>query len=210
MITELLGPIATQVTDAIASLGYFGVFLAMAIESCLIPLPSELIMPFAGFLVSQGKMNFWAATMAGGFGNLFGSLVAYYLGTIIPEKKILAFLEKYGRFILVSPHEYEKASGWLKTNGAAVSFFSRLLPGIRTVISLPAGVARVNLPQFIGYTLVGSTIWSAFLAYLGVKLGENWEEVGGFLHKFDLVIVIILLLLAGLYIWKKMREFKEK
>lgn len=210
MITELLGDFAVQVTDAIASLGYFGVFIAMAIESCLIPLPSELIMPFAGFLVAQGKMNFWLATITGGLGNLFGSLVAYFLGTKIPEPKILKFLEKYGRFILVSPHEYEKAAGWIKKNGSAVSFFSRLLPGIRTVISLPAGVARVNLPKFIIYTLVGSTLWSGILAFVGVKLGENWTEVGDFLHKFDLLIVVVILVLVGVYIWKKMREFRTQ
>jgi membrane protein DedA with SNARE-associated domain len=181
----------------------------MAIESCMIPLPSELIMPFAGFLVAKGEMNFWIVSLVGGFGNLFGSLVAYAIGRKIPEKNIISFLEKYGRFILVSPHEYEKASGWLKMNGPAVSFFSRLLPGIRTVISLPAGVARVKLPEFIGYTLVGSTIWSIFLCFVGLKLGENWEQVGGFLHKFDLLIIILILAAGAFYVWKKLSEFKE-
>lgn len=209
MFSEILSTAAGNITGAIAALGYLGVFIAMAIESCLIPLPSELIMPFAGFLVAQGRLEFLPAVFVGALGNLAGSLLAYFLGTKIPEKTIVDFLAKYGRFILVSPHEYEKAAGWLKTNGHAVSFVSRLMPGIRTVISLPAGVAKIKISHFVGYTFVGSFIWSALLTFVGVKLGENWEQVGSFLHKFDLVIVVGLLLLAGLYIWKKMREFKK-
>ena len=210
MISALLGELAGTVTDAIASTGYIGVFIAMTIESCLIPLPSELIMPFAGFLSAQGKLQFGWAVIAGALGNLAGSILAYFIGHKISEKSLIAFLKKYGRFILVSPHEYNKAKTWLKKHGPAVSFLSRLIPGVRTVISLPAGVARINFAQFCIYTITGSLIWSALLCWLGFKLGQNWEIIGTYMHDFDVVILVAFMVIVGIYVWKKLSGFKKK
>lgn len=193
----------------IESVGYPGVFVAMLIESCLIPLPSEVTMPLAGALAASGGMNIHIASLTGAFGNLAGSLLAYLLGYKLSEKGIVSFIKRWGKWILLSEHEYFKAKGWLQKYGNAVSFFSRLLPGVRTVISLPAGVARIKLVPFIVYTFVGSVIWSYLLAYVGYELGQNWEEIEPFFHKFQIVIVALFLILAGLYVYKKLSERKK-
>lgn len=203
-ILETLGH---WVITLISKTGYWGVFIAMAIESCLIPLPSEVTMPFAGALAAKGELNLIIVTLMGGIGNLVGSWGAYLIGLKFPESVIIKFLERWGKFILLTPHEYEKAKGWLKKYGSSVSFFSRLLPGIRTVISLPCGVSKINFLKFSVWTLIGSLIWSFFLAFIGFKMGENWESIKQYFHKFDLLIVILMLVAVGVYIYL---HFKKK
>lgn len=187
----------------IGKVGYIGVFIAMVIESCLIPLPSEITMPLAGALAAEGEMNVHIASFVGAIANVVGSLIAYYIGMKIPEKVILKFLEKWGRFFLLSVHEYETVKGWLHKYGSWVSFGSRLLPGVRTVISLPAGVARIKIIPFIVYTFIGSLIWSYFLVIIGYQLGAHWENIEVYFHKFQWAIIITCLLGAGYYIYRK-------
>lgn len=189
--------------DLIHSLGYFGVFFAMLLESALIPIPSEAIMPLAGFLVSQNEMKFLIAIQVGAIGNLVGSLLAYFIGFYAGSKYIDQFVIKYGKYILLSKHEYDRAIEWTAKYGDKIAFFSRLIPGVRTVISLPLGIAKVNLAKFIVYTYLGSLIWSTFLAFIGYKLGENWEEIAKYLHYVDYLIIIIVAVLIGFWIRKK-------
>lgn len=198
------------VMSLISKTGYLGIFIAMAIESCLIPLPSEVTMPFAGALAASGELNLFLASLAGAVGNLVGSWGAYWLGMRFPESVIIRFLEKWGKFLLLSPHEYEKAKMWLNKYGNSVSFFSRLLPGVRTVISLPAGVARINFMQFSTYTFLGSLLWSFLLAFVGYKLGENWEQLGPYFKKFDLVIILLGIAAVGLYIYLHLKRRKNR
>lgn len=207
---HLLETIGKWIISLISSTGYIGIFLAMAIESCLIPLPSEVTMPFAGALAASGELNLILVSLAGAFGNLVGSWGAYWIGAKFPEKIILKFINKWGKFLLLSEHEYEKAKSWLKKYGNPVSFFSRLLPGIRTVISLPAGVARINFVQFSIYTFLGSLIWSFLLALIGYKLGENWESIKHYFHKLDLVIILGILAAVGIYIYLHFKKAKQK
>jgi len=206
----VLETVGKWIINLISSTGYVGIFLAMAIESCLIPLPSEVTMPFAGALAASGELNLILVTLTGALGNLVGSWGAYWIGIKFPEKIILKFINKWGKFLLLSEHEYEKAKSWLKRYGNSVSFFSRLLPGIRTVISLPAGVARINLLQFSIYTFIGSLIWSFLLALIGYKLGENWESIKHYFHKLDLVIILGILAAVGIYIYMHFRKSKAK
>src|SRR5213079_1225872 len=159
----------------IAATGYVGVFLLMTLESALIPLPSEVTMPFAGFLASQGLFNFWLVVLAGGLGNLVGSLVAFYLGVALEDSLLRAFIRRHGKWVLMSERDYEVAEVWFRRHGEIVVFVSRLLPIIRTFISLPAGVARMNVVRFSIYTVVGSILWSTLLTYIGVQLGEHWR-----------------------------------
>lgn len=174
----------------ISSLGYFGVGLMMAIESACIPLPSEIIMPFAGYLVSRGEMTMLGITLAGSLGSVVGSVIAYWVGQYGGR----SFIEKYGKYFLVTKHDLNLADRFFQKYGGSAIFFSRMLPVVRTFISLPAGIAKMNFSKFITYTFVGSLPWCYFLGYLGKKLGDHWNTLGVYFHKFDLVIGIIILI----------------
>lgn len=206
MIENFLGPIVTFIIHLIGSAGYLGIFVAMTVESALIPLPSEIIMPFSGFLVSAGKLNFWLVVVSGAVGNLAGSLIAYAIGFYLAEHVIENLVKKYGKLILLTKSDYLKAKSALQKWGDIVVFGSRLLPGIRTVISLPAGLAELPLLKFSILTLVGSFIWSAALTYFGLVLGENWQILRPIFQKFDFVIVGGIIILVAVYIFRKLSE----
>jgi len=205
MFAAIINFFSNLVIQTIDFLGYGGVFLLMLLESCGIPFPSEVIMPFAGFLVADGKMGFWQVTFLGALGNLGGSLLAYYVGL----KGGRPLIEKYGKYILISKHDLDLADRWFSRYGQLIVFLSRLLPIIRTYISFPAGIARMNLKKFAIYTFSGALIWSALFAWLGVKLGDHWGLIMEKLHNFDLVIgAIIVLTLAG-FIWRHRKNRKK-
>lgn len=186
--------------------GYLGVFILMTVESALVPFPSEVTMPFAGFLAQKGVLSFPLVVLAGAVGNLVGSLIAYGLGYFLEETVILTLIRKYGKFFLITQHEYERARRWFNNYGSGIAFFSRLLPAVRTFISLPAGLAEMNLWKFSIYTFFGSLIWSIFLTYIGFYFGENWNSFGPLFHKFDAVLAVVLLTTAGLYIYHKLKK----
>jgi membrane protein DedA with SNARE-associated domain len=193
------------IVATISTLGYGGVVLLMAIESACVPLPSEIIMPFAGYLVYKGQFNLWAVGVAGAFGCVLGSWVAYYVGLYGGRPMI----EKYGRYVLLSRHDLDLADRWFARYGEVIVFFSRLLPVIRTFIAFPAGVARMNLTRFTLYTFLGSLPWCIGLAYVGQILGEQWdknETLKTWFHRFDFLIGAAILLGA---IWWVRRHFKH-
>jgi membrane protein DedA with SNARE-associated domain len=188
------------------SVGYLGVMLAMTIESAMIPLPSELILPYAGFLVSDPSQiepltgqpwNFWLVVVFATIGNTLGSLIAYAIGAWGGRP----FLERYGRYLLIRPHEIEMAEQFFDKYGNQTAFFSRLLPIVRTFISFPAGVARMPLRRFVIYSTAGAFIWSAVLVYAGTVLGENWEAIRHALQPFDLLIAVAAGVAILLFIW---------
>lgn len=187
---------------------YLGVFLLMTLESMLLPIPSEVTMPFGGFLAQQGHVIFWLIVLAGAVGNLVGSLVAYAVGYFLEESVIVSFIKKYGKFILLSEHDYQRAMRWFQKYGAGVTFFSRLLPVVRTFISLPAGLAEMNIWKFSLYTFVGSFLWSAVLAWVGFSLGKNWESIHPLFQKFQLGILVALVLAVLWYINHKLKLVK--
>jgi membrane protein DedA with SNARE-associated domain len=205
MIAKLIEFLSGIIVAVIAALGYWGVGLLMAIESACIPLPSEIIMPFAGYLVSRDEMNIWGVALAGAVGCVAGSLVAYWVGMYGGRPLI----EKYGRYVLISRQDLELADRWFSRYGEAIIFTSRLLPAIRTFIAFPAGVARMNLTRFVVYTFAGSLPWCLGLAYIGQKLGEQWnkdERLKTLFHRFDFVIGIIALVAI---IWWVRRHLKH-
>ncbi|MFC1711587.1 DedA family protein [Patescibacteria group bacterium] len=213
MLDAIIQPLAEFVFLLIDKFSYWGIVIAMAIESCCIPLPSEIIMPFSGFLVSQGIFDFWLVSLAGGFGCLVGSVIAYALGYYGGEKVVRNVIRKYGKYVLVHQYELDEAEEWFRKYGEAIAFFSRLLPVIRTFISLPAGIAKMNFKRFAFYSFVGSVIWSAALAYVGKVLGENWDTIGSYFHKFDLLILIAGIAAVVFYIKHKkdkIRKYKSK
>jgi membrane protein DedA with SNARE-associated domain len=189
--------------------GYLGVLIAMAIESAMIPLPSELILPYAGFLVSdpskiepltRGPWAFWVVVIVATIGNTIGSLIAYAIGAWGGRP----FLERWGRYLLIRPHELELAERFFHRYGSATAFFSRLLPIVRTFISFPAGVARMPLGRFIVYSTAGAFIWSTLLVYAGTVLGARWTDIRRALQPFDLLIAIVVVVLVVGFIWLRL------
>jgi membrane protein DedA with SNARE-associated domain len=179
----------------------------MGIESACIPLPSEIIMPFSGYLVYTGRFNLLAVGVAGAVGCVIGSLVAYWVGMYGGRP----FIEKYGRYVLISLHDLDMADRWFERRGELIVFASRLLPVIRTFIAFPAGVARMNLGRFTVYTFLGSLPWCLALAYVGQKLGEEWDKsdtLKKLFHQFDFVIGLIVILAGVWWVWRHLRDSK--
>lgn len=206
MEESIIEQIVFWVMGIIGDLGYPGIFLLMAAESALIPIPSEIIMPFSGFLVTEGRFNFWTVVVIGAAGNLAGSWAAYALGYWGHQGLVKKMVRKYGKWILLTEEEFDKAVDLFSKYGQWIAAVSRVLPAVRTVISLPAGIARLSFWKFSALTFFGSLIWSAFLAYLGVLLGQNWQIIRPYFRKFDIVIVAIFIILAGLYIYHKLHK----
>src|SRR6476660_8502881 len=205
MIAKIITILSGFIVATISKMGYLGVVLLMAIESACIPLPSEIIMPFSGYLVSRGEMNLWGVGVAGAVGCVLGSLVAYWVGMYGGRPMI----EKYGKYILLSRHDLDIADRWFAKYGEVIVFVSRLFRAIRTFIAFPAGVARMNLTKFIIYTFAGSLPWCIGLAYVGQKLGEQWDKddtLKTWFHRFDFLILIAGVLLVGWWIWRHVKH----
>ncbi len=205
MIDNLLIWLSSTMEHIITVLGPWGVSLLMAIESCNIPLPSEAVLPFAGILVNKGVMNFHVAAIFGAIGCVLGSIPSYYLGYFGGRP----FVEKYGKYFLVSHKDLEEADAWVDKYGDWAFFLCRMLPVVRTFISLPAGILRARKRTFFTLTFLGSLIWCYLLVYVGVKMGENMETLKHIWHKFDAVIIIACLILGILYVYKHFKHLKE-
>ena len=204
MLEAILQPLIDWVTATIGDYGLFAVFALMLLESMGILIPSEAISPFAGYLVSQGQMSFFAAVAAGVLGNLVGSWVAYFIG--LWGGRELWF--QYGRYVGVRAHHLKVAEKWFDRYGEFTVFISRCLPVVRTFISFPAGAARMNLAKFSFYTFIGCVPWVFALTYFGYYLGENWDEVGHFLHYLDYAVALAVL--AGtLYFFLRWRSSRS-
>lgn len=190
--------------------GYAGIVLAMALESCCVPLPSELVMPLAGFMVFKYPEQFSliGVGVAGAAGCVIGSAIAYGIGAAGGRPLLL----RYGKYILISKADSDRADRWFQRYGAPVAFFSRLLPVIRTYISLPAGIYRMNFPQFLLFTLLGSLPWTFMLAALGLAFGDSFQktlaEMTTVFHGLDVVILVLLLVAVGLYIYRHVRHMR--
>jgi membrane protein DedA with SNARE-associated domain len=173
----------------------------MVLESACIPVPSEVVLPFAGVLVSQGHLLFWEVVLIGIIGQLTGSMISYWLG----RRFGLGWLKTYGRYLGIRQHEVDKAEQWLQRYGDLTVFFSRLLPGVRTFVSLPAGMARMPAGRFLAYSALGVAPWTAALVYAGVKLGDNWEILRPLFHRVDFVIILVGLAAVALFFWSRRR-----
>jgi membrane protein DedA with SNARE-associated domain len=191
------------------AVGYVGVAIAMTIESAMVPLPSELILPYAGFLISDptklepltgGSWSFWLVIIAATIGNTIGSLIGYAIGAWGGRP----FLERWGRYLLIRPHELEAADRFFQKYGPATAFVSRLLPIVRTFISFPAGVARMPLGTFIAYSTAGAFLWSTALVFAGVQLGSRWEDIRHALQPFDGLIAIVVVALVAFFLWSRL------
>ncbi len=205
---HLLHAVTTWITVNITNLGYLGIVIMMGIESACIPLPSEVIMPFGGYLVYRdpSRFNIWLMGAAGALGCVWGSVVAYWVGSYGGRP----FIEKYGKYVLIRRKDLDKADAFFAKYGDAAIFISRLLPVIRTFISFPAGIARMRFGRFVVYTFLGSFPWCLGLAYLGKILGKQWDtRLRTYFHKADVIVVAVILILVALYIYHHIKSDKE-
>ncbi len=202
MLTVIIDWLMVFITTVIGFFGYVGVLLLMTLESCGLPIPSEIIMPFAGFLVSGGELNFWLVVIMGTVGNIVGSLAAYAIGLWGGRP----LLEKYGKYILISHRDLDWAERWFDRHGELAVFIGRFVPVIRTYISFPAGLVAMNWQKFTLYTALGSLPWSILFTWLGIKMGDNWSAIREFFHTFDILIIVLLLTAVGLFVWRHLRH----
>ena len=220
MLANLTSALTTLITNLYLATGLFGIVVAMAVESCCIPLPSEIVMPIAGILLSQGTLqkhlpgtspsfplwlNLLLVALAGSIGCLIGSIAAYGIGYAGGRPLML----KYGRYVLISQHDADKADHFFQRWGSATAFFSRLLPVVRTYISLPAGITKMPFGKFCLYTFLGSFPWCVLLAYLGTVLGNNLDRLKPIFNSLDVVIVALIVILIVLYVWRHIRNDRK-
>jgi membrane protein DedA with SNARE-associated domain len=188
------------ITQLISSWGYVGIFITMTLESTLIPIPSEIVIPFAGFLAYMGEMNIWLIVLVSSFANLTGSIIAYEIGKYLGR----GFIERYGKYVLLNMEHLELVERWFDKYGSLTVLFSRMLPVVRTVNALPAGIGKMNFPKFCLYTFVGSIPWNLALVFVGYLLKENWS----ILEKYSLYIDILAILAVAAVIFFIARRIK--
>lgn len=198
--------IANTVILIIDKFGYWAIFAGMFLESACIPVPSEVVMPFSGFAASRGILSFWAVVGVGTIGQVLGSIATYQLGKSSGRR----LLEKYGRYILISKRDIERADRWFERHGDKTVLFTRMMPVVRTFISLPAGLSRMNFGKFVLYSTVGIIPWTLLLTYAGIKMGENWDRIRDIFHGLDLVIGVAIIILVFMYLKMHFKHLKEE
>jgi membrane protein DedA with SNARE-associated domain len=198
-IIAVIEQLGNFIITVIEQLGYAGVFVGMTLESIGVPLPSEIIMPFAGYVVWEGRLTLLGVTLAGTLGCLAGSLIAYGIGAYGGRP----LLERYGKYVLIRKSELDRAERWFGTHGEAAVFISRLLPVVRTFISYPAGIVRMDVKRFSVYTVLGSLPFCFALAYVGVALGPHWEDIAGLFRYMDIAVIVGVVVLIGFLIYRR-------
>lgn len=199
---ELISYISEWALEVIERTGYAGIFLLSALESAAIPIPSEVVIPFSGFLAVSGRFNIWLLILAATAANLAGSIILFWIG----KSGGRWILEHYGKYLLIHKHDLDKGDEWFAKHGSKAVFWSRMLPVVRTFISLPAGVSKMNFLKFCILTFLGSLPWNASLALIGYKAGENWSILHDYFRKADILIVILLTVLVVWYIWRHLKN----
>ncbi|HZX12393.1 MAG TPA: DedA family protein [Candidatus Nanoarchaeia archaeon] len=194
MILEALTTFATSI---ITTIGYSGIFILMALESTVFPIPSETVMPFAGFLINEGRFTFLGVALASSLGSVTGSLVSYYLG----KKGGVPLLKRYGKYLFLNEEHLSWTEVWFNKHGQKTIFISRFLPIVRHFISIPAGVGNMKLTPFLLYTFLGAALWNSFLAYLGIILNTNWELVRAYSTFIDVLFVILIVFILAAYLY---------
>jgi len=193
--------LASILMGLIAEMGYIGLFFLMAGESALMPIPSEIVLPFAGFLIYSGNMAFWPAVLIAALGQLFGSVISYAIGYYGGRPLVL----NYGKYFFLSGKHFGHVESWFNKHGAQTVFFGRLLPVVRTIISFPAGITRVNFKKFLAYSFSGILFWTIILVYIGLKLGEGWQSIIAIFNEFQLIVIAGIVIFL---IWWIIKERK--
>lgn len=198
--------IVEHVVQIISAGGYPSLVALMAIESMILPLPSEAVMPFAGFLISEGKMTFTLAILFSTIGSIIGSLISYYIGQYGGNP----LLKRFGKYVLLNEEHLMKTEKFFEKYGGRAVFLGRLIPVVRHFISIPAGMARMKMPFFLLYTIIGAAIWNGFLAYVGFILKNNWTTLEHYTKFLDIIIVIILIAVVVWFLYHRIKQKKSK
>jgi membrane protein DedA with SNARE-associated domain len=206
ILSSILGQIALFCISIISSIGYLGVFLLMVMESMIFPVPSELVMPFAGFLISGGEMSFTLVILFATLGSLVGSLLSYFLGRYGGKRFVL----RYGKYFLLNEEHLINAEKWFSKKGDLTIFIGRFIPLVRHVISIPAGVGKMDIKKFMIYTVIGAGMWNAFLAYVGFVLGNNWEAIKQYSDYISWAVLAIIIIVGAYFLWKEIKKRRKK
>lgn len=198
-----MGKISEWALNVVETLGYVGVLLLVALENLIPPIPSEVVLPLAGFSVGQGKLHFVGVLIAATAGSVLGALILYAIGRKVGEERLRGFIRDHSWIPFIGEEDIDRSHEWLDRHGRAVVFFGRLVPFIRSGISLPAGFTGMALPQFIAYTAAGSAIWNGVLVGLGWGLGSRWDQVRGYAQYFEYAVLAILAVLVIRFIWRR-------
>lgn len=205
-MTHLLEQFRTLVEHLILTLGYPGLALVMVLENVFPPIPSEVVLPFAGSLVHEGQLNLWAVLFASTFGATLGTGLFYYLGRRLGEARTRRFIGRYGRWLLLDEAELDRSLQLFRRHDRHIVFFARFLPGVRTLISLPAGVARMHLSKFLLFTVLGTLAWNALLIGTGIVLGSHWERILGVVDRFEALFWLLIVALLAYFIVTRLRR----
>lgn len=203
MIENPLSGLTTWVTDVVESFGYFGVAFMVALENLIPPIPSEVVLPLAGFLVGQGRFSFLPVVLAASIGSVVGALILYGIGAWLGEYRLRYLFRRFGRFVLMDEGDFDKSREWFGRHGAKAVLFGRLVPGVRSLISIPAGLVGMPLWQFVVYTTIGSTIWNATLIGFGWALGNQWERVEDYTSLLQYIVIVIVIVVGIWFIWSR-------
>jgi membrane protein DedA with SNARE-associated domain len=198
---NLLGDLSSWVTDVIENLGYWGLALLVALESMFPPIPSEIVLPLVGFLTGQGRMNYFLAVGAATVGSVTGALVLYGVGSYFGEHRARAIISSRGRWLGFKEEDVDKANEWFDTYGGIAVMTGRVIPVVRSLISIPAGLRRMALPRFVLYTMLGSLTWNSLLIGAGWILGDNWEQVEHYVGYLQYVVIAAVLIVGILWAW---------
>ena len=210
-MTHLLELVGGWIEELILAIGYPGIVLVMAIENVFPPIPSEAVLPFAGALAADGELSFWGAVAAGTAGSVLGAVVLYAVGYVAHEAGVRRLVAAYGRYVFISEHDLDRAAGWFERYGEAVIFFGRLIPIIRSIVSVPAGYTRMNPVRFLLYTTLGTALWSLLLTYAGWVLGENWETIREYTGPYENgALAVIVLAGVGFVGWRALRRWRSR
>ncbi len=201
-----MGQLGEWILQVMSELGYVGIVLLMFLENVFPPIPSELIMPAAGFAAARGELSLVGVIVAGGIGSVLGAIVLYAVGRMLNEQRLIELTDRYGKWLLLSSNDIRKADGWFDRHGKKVVFFGRLIPGIRSLLSIPAGMSGMPFGQFLLYTSLGTTLWSGMLAMAGYQLGSHYEVIELWLAPVSKVVLAICLVVLLHFIFKRLKQ----
>lgn len=209
-MAEILDQLSVIIREIIMALGYPGISLVMLTENLFPPIPSELVMPFAGFLVAEARLSFVGVMVAGTLGAVAGATALYYVGVWLDEPVIRRFVRRFGRYFLISEEDLDRALAFFDRYGELVIFFGRLIPIIRSLISIPAGMNRMPLLKFLVFTTLGATIWNTILTVGGWWLGANWEQIIGYIKQYERLTLVALALAVVVFVVVRVRNLLSK
>jgi membrane protein DedA with SNARE-associated domain len=209
-MAEILDQIRIWIEQIISAMGYPGITFVMLVENLFPPIPSEVVMPFAGFLVVDGRFSLPGIILAGTLGSVLGALVIYYIGLWSNERVVRRFIRRWGKYFLLSEDDLDRALNVVDRYGEIIIFVGRLIPIIRSLISLPAGMQRMSMPKFLLFTTMGTAIWSGILGYAGVLLGENWEEILDIVDRYEKATAVVLIVLVVVFVGYRLRDMRRK